>query len=219
MDEKKHKEGNHQNGVMTFLDRFLDVPEAKVTYLTKATFIDRVLSKTFLKLLPDWVTPNQITKFRLVSIPFIALLLLLGYYEIATILFLFAAFSDALDGALARTKRKITTWGTLYDPIADKLLIGTVSMIVILQYIGLHLAVTIIFIEILLVASAYHRYKGRVVPAKTMGKTKMILQCMGVIILLFYIVIGLPILLTIATYTLYLAVIFGLLSLLVFRSI
>ncbi len=205
--------------ILTFLDKFLNVPEAKVTYLTKTTLIDRFLEKTFLRLLPAHVTPNQITKFRLLTIPFIAILLLLDMYEVATVLFLFAAFSDALDGALARTSRKITTWGTLYDPIADKLLIGMVSVIVISRYVGTYTAVAILLIELMLIASSYYRYKGRVVPAKTMGKMKMILQCVGVILLLLYVLIGGSGLLVAATYTLYAAIAFGLLSLLVFRSI
>lgn len=208
-----------QNHIFTFLDRFLDVPEAKVTYLTKVTPIDRFLSKTFLRALPDSVTPNQITKFRLICVPFVAFLLASDLFAAGTVLFLFAAFSDALDGALARTKKKVTSWGTLYDPIADKLLIGAVSVIVVSKYVSLNLALAIIVIEILLVSSAYFRYKGRVVPAKTMGKSKMILQCLGVIALLFYIVLGFPSLLAVATYTLYAAVAFGLLSLFVFRSI
>ncbi|HEU5114415.1 MAG TPA: hypothetical protein VFT82_01460, partial [Candidatus Paceibacterota bacterium] len=87
------------------------------------------------------------------------------------------------------------------------------------KYISTYLALGIVVIEVLLVSSAYFRYKGRVVPAKTMGKTKMILQCLGIIVLLFYIVFEIPALLAIATYTLYLAIVFGLLSLLVFRSI
>lgn len=208
-----------QNPLVTFLDRFLDVPETKVTYLTKVTWIDRVLARVFLPLLSDGVTPNQITKFRLVSVPFVALLLALDLYLFGTILFLFAAFSDALDGALARTKKKVTTWGTLYDPIADKLLVGTVATIVISKHVSLYLALAIIVIEILLVSFSYYRYKGRIVPAKTMGKTKMVLQCLGIIALLFYILFGVPVLLTVATYLLYAAVAFALLSLFVFRSI
>ena len=217
--DKNESESKSHNVILTFLDRFLDVPEAKVTYLTRVTPIDRLIAFLFLPLIPKSITPNQITKFRLISIPFIAALLSLGFYTSGTILFLFSAFSDALDGALARTKKKITTWGTLYDPIADKLLVGAVSVIIVSKYISSYLALVIIVIEMLLVASAYFRYRGRVVPAKTMGKTKMILQCLGIIILLFYIVIGTPVLLTIATYTLYLAITFGLLSLFVFRSI
>ncbi len=209
---------NH-NSILTFLDRFLDVPEAKVTYLTRATAIDRFLARTFLPIIPSHVTPNQITKFRLVSIPFVAFFFVFDYYEAGTILFLFSAFSDALDGALARTKRKVTSWGTFYDPIADKLLIGTVSVIVVSKYIGLGLASAIVFLEILLVSLAYVRYKGKIVPAKIIGKTKMVLQCVGVIVLLLYVIFGFPVLLTIATYTLYLAIAFALLSLFVFRSI
>ncbi|HEY4500622.1 MAG TPA: CDP-alcohol phosphatidyltransferase family protein [Candidatus Paceibacterota bacterium] len=204
---------------MTFIDQFLDVPEAKVTYLTRATHIDRFLKTVFLPLIPSHVMPNQITKFRLISIPFVAFFFVFDYYEAGTILFLFSAFSDALDGALARTKKKVTSWGTFYDPIADKLLIGTVSVIVISKYIGLGLASAIVFLEILLVSLAYVRYRGRIVPAKTIGKTKMVLQCVGIIILLFYIILDIPVLLIIATYTLYLAIVFALLSLFVFRSI
>lgn len=209
---------NH-NPILTFLDKFLEAPETKVTYLTRATVIDRFLARTFLKFIPGHVTPNQITKFRLVSIPFVAFFFTFDYYEAGTILFLFSAFSDALDGALARTKRKVTSWGTFYDPIADKLLIGAVAVIVISRYVSLGLASAIIFLEILLVSLAYVRYRGRIVPAKIMGKTKMVLQCVGIIILLLYVVFGFPILLSVATYTLYLAVLFALLSLLVFRSI
>ncbi|MEN9621865.1 MAG: CDP-diacylglycerol--glycerol-3-phosphate 3-phosphatidyltransferase [Candidatus Parcubacteria bacterium] len=208
-----------QHPLLTFLDRFLDVPEAKVTYLTRETAIDRLMAKTFLKLLPRSVTPNQITKFRLLTIPFIALLLALDLYVVGTVLFLFSAFSDALDGALARTQKKITTWGTLYDPIADKLLIGAVSVIIVSKYISPYLALVIVLIEIFLVSSAYYRYKGKVVPAKTMGKTKMILQCLGIIMLLAFILFEIPLLLVFATYILYAAIVFGLLSLFVFRSI
>ena len=208
-----------QNPILTFLDRFLDVPETKVSYLTKVTFIDRIIAATFLKVIPEQVTPNQITKFRLISIPFVIFLFSFEYYQVGTILFLFSAFSDALDGALARTKKKVTSWGTFYDPIADKLLIGSVSIIVVSKYISLGLAASIILLEILLVSLAYVRYKGKIVPAKTMGKTKMVLQCFGVIFLLLSIVFNIPILLVIATYTLYLAIVFALLSLFVFRSV
>ncbi|MDE1874821.1 MAG: CDP-alcohol phosphatidyltransferase family protein [Patescibacteria group bacterium] len=216
MQEHEHE---RHNPVITFLDRFLDVPEAKVTYLTRVTPIDRFLAATLLKLLPPWVSPNEITISRLISIPFIVLLLGYGYYAAGAILFLFAALSDALDGALARTKRKITTWGTLYDPIADKLLVGSVAVIVISKYISGYLALAIVVIEFLLISSAYFRYKGRVVPAKTMGKTKMILQCVGIIVLLGYIVSGALALLMAATDILYLSIVFALLSLFVFRSI
>jgi CDP-diacylglycerol--glycerol-3-phosphate 3-phosphatidyltransferase len=204
---------------LTFLDRYLDVDEPKVTYLTKITWIDRILAASVLQLIPWNVRPNIITRFRLILIPFIAGFLITNHFTIGVVLFLFAAFSDALDGAMARTRHQITAWGTLYDPISDKLLIGITSLIVVSKYLSLELALSICFIEICLVSSAYFRYKGRIVPAKTMGKTKMVLQCLGLIVLLIGIILSAPVLLVIAEYILYLAIIFALLSLFVFRSI
>lgn len=203
----------------SFIDWFIDIPEPSVNYLTKPTVIDRILEKIFLPMLPDWVTPNQITKARILSIPLIVYFFLAGDYLPGTILFSLSAFSDALDGALARTKNKVTGWGMLYDPIADKILVGSVAMVVIAEFLSLYVATTIIFLEIMLVLSAYFRYKGKVVPAKTIGKTKMVLQCVGIMFILFYALTGTPVLLMIAEYILYLAITFALLSLFVFRSI
>lgn len=202
-----------------FLDRYMSVPETKVRYLTKVTLIDRLLAATLLKLVPWYVTPNQITRFRMVCVPLVAFFFLSDMYLVGSVLFVLAALSDALDGALARTTRNVTTWGIFYDPIADKLLIGTVSAIVITKFLSPLLALAIVFLEIMLVLSAYFRYKGKIVPAKTMGKTKMILQCVGVILLLLYVIFGGAHLLFAATYTLYAAIFFALLSLTIFRSV
>ena len=212
-------EDKEQKPKLTFLDRYLDVDEPKVTYLTRVTLIDKLLAASVLRLIPWNVRPNIITRFRLILIPFVAFFLLTNHFTVATILFLFAAFSDALDGAMARTRRQITAWGTLYDPISDKLLIGITSLIIVSKYLSVDLALIICFLEICLISSAYFRYKGRIVPAKSMGKIKMVLQCLGIIILLIAIISGAPIFLLIARYTLYLAVVFALLSLFVFRSI
>ena len=212
-------ENEEQKPKLTFLDRYLDIAEPKVTYLTKVTPIDRILSATVLELIPWTVRPNIITRFRMILIPFVAGFLLTNHFTIATVLFLFAAFSDALDGAMARTRHQISAWGTLYDPISDKLLIGTTALIIVSKYLSLDLAFTICFLEVCLVSSAYFRYKGRIVPAKSMGKIKMVLQCLGLIILLIGIISGLPVLLLVARYTLYLSIVFALLSLFVFRSI
>jgi CDP-diacylglycerol--glycerol-3-phosphate 3-phosphatidyltransferase len=212
-------QNEEQKPKLTFLDRYLDIDEPKVTYLTKVTWVDRLMAKTFLRLLPDAVTPNQITRVRLILIPFVAYFLLSDHFVTGMVLFLIAAFSDALDGALARTKHRITSWGTLYDPITDKLLIGITALIIVSKYLSVDLALAMCFIEICLVASAYIRYKGRIVPAKSMGKIKMVLQCLGIIVLLAAIVSGSPALLIVARYMLYVSIVFALLSLFVFRSI
>ncbi len=201
------------------IDRVFNVSESRAKYLAKVTWIDRVVAATILKLVPASVTPNQITLFRFATIPIIITLFLTGRFVAGTALFLFSAFSDMLDGALARTTNHITMWGIICDPLADKLLIGSVSLILVTRYVSGYLALAIVAIELTLMASAYYRYKGRVVPAKLVGKIKMILQCVGIIFILFYVLFSWPGFLIAAKYTLYTAVAFAISSLVVYRSI
>ena len=105
----------------------LNLVGARLEYLTHITAIDRFFAAAILPLIPRFMSPNRITIFRFASIPVIIFLLLADYYLAGTILFFFSALSDALDGALARTKHRITKWGIVADPIADKLLIGSVA--------------------------------------------------------------------------------------------
>ena len=204
---------------MSLIERVLNMSEARVKYLSKVTVIDRMLSAVFLRFIPESITPNRITLFRFISIPFIIYFLLADYLLFGTVLFVLSAFSDALDGARARTTKHITSWGILCDPFADKLLIGSVGIVMISKYVGAYLAMGIVFVEFLLVAFSYLRYKGRLVPAKTVGKLKMVLQCIGIIFILLFAILGLPWLLTVATYILYIALLFGLLSLLVYKTV
>ncbi len=210
---------NEKERKMTLLERVLNMSEARVRYFSKVTPIDRILAATLLKLIPESITPNRITLFRFITIPFILYFLLAEYMLLGTILFVISAFSDALDGARARVTKHITSWGILCDPFADKLLIGSVAMVMISKYINVYLAVAIVSIELLLVAFSYLRYKGHLVPAKTVGKLKMVLQCFGIGFVMLFALLGTPWLLVVATYILYVAVGFGLLSLFVYKTI
>jgi CDP-diacylglycerol--glycerol-3-phosphate 3-phosphatidyltransferase len=202
-----------------FKQKVLALAESRAKYLGKITPIDRWLKILFLGLIPKSVTPNHITVFRFITIPFIVVLLLDRHYLWATILFLFSAFSDALDGSLARTTGRITRWGILADPLADKLLVGSVSLILISRFLNWKLAAVIVALELLLIASAYYRYNGEVVPAKTTGKIKMVFQCVGISFLFFHVLFGGVIWLWLATVSLVLAVVFAILSLLIYKSI
>ena len=211
-----------EDKVTVRLDRILSLSvfdEPRPRYISKITIFDRFFNLTLLWLFPRSVRPNFFTVFRFVTVPFVAILLLAGDYVTGFWLFSISALSDALDGALARTRHQITDWGIVFDPIADKFLIGTVAIITISQAIDPALAATIVFLEILLVISSYYRFKGKLVPAKTVGKIKMILQCFGVAFLLLSLILASPLWLTVATYTLYTSILFALLSLVVYRSI
>ena len=216
LEKIKQKVNNKIEGKILAL-RIFDEP--RPNYISKVTIIDKILAVTILRLFPHFVRPNFLTIFRFISIPFIVFFLIHENYEIGIYLFAISAFSDALDGAIARTRNQITDWGIVFDPFADKLLIGSTSLIVISKFINPFLAWAIVSIEILLIIFSYLRFKGEIVPAKVVGKIKMILQSVGVGILLLSIIIGMPILVLISTYIFYLAIFFALLSLFVYRSI
>ena len=140
--------------------------EPRPNYVSKITIFDRILEKTFLKLFPVFVRPNFLTVFRFVSIPFVIFFLMHEDYEIGLWLFAISAFTDALDGAIARTRNMITDWGIVFDPFADKLLIGSVSVIVISKFISPVLAGMIVFIEICLVIFSYIRFFNTITKRK-----------------------------------------------------
>ncbi|HWY58280.1 MAG TPA: CDP-alcohol phosphatidyltransferase family protein [Terriglobales bacterium] len=73
--------------------------------------------------------PNQLTLLRMMFVPFIVINLVEGHYSSALILFVLAGMSDGLDGLLARTLKQQTILGQYLDPIADKLLLSTMFMV------------------------------------------------------------------------------------------
>lgn len=73
--------------------------------------------------------PNQLTLLRMAFLPFIVIDLVSGRYRSALILFVLAGLSDGLDGLLARTLKQQTLLGQYLDPIADKLLLSTVFLV------------------------------------------------------------------------------------------
>jgi cardiolipin synthase (CMP-forming) len=81
------------------------------------------------KLSQVFTAPNQLTLLRMVFVPFIVIHLLDKHYGWALILFIVAGFSDGLDGLLARKLHQQTLLGQYLDPIADKLLLSTMFLI------------------------------------------------------------------------------------------
>lgn len=73
--------------------------------------------------------PNQLTLLRMAFLPFIVIKLVEGHYVSALTLFVLAGLSDGLDGLLARTLKQQTLLGQYLDPIADKLLLSTMFLV------------------------------------------------------------------------------------------
>ena len=76
-----------------------------------------------------WTAPNQITLLRLIFIPFVIISVFDAHWRWALALLLAAAASDALDGLLARTLKQQTLLGQYLDPIADKLLLSSLFLV------------------------------------------------------------------------------------------
>jgi cardiolipin synthase len=76
-----------------------------------------------------FTAPNQLTLLRMIFVPFIVIYLVDGHYQWALVLFVLAGFSDGLDGLLARRLHQQTLFGQYLDPIADKLLLSTMFLV------------------------------------------------------------------------------------------
>ncbi len=156
--------------------------------VTLFSSVDHFLYHSLIRHFPKWITPNHLTVFRFVTIPFLIFLLVSEQYGLAIPLFVVSALSDAFDGALARQTNQVTEWGKIFDPLADKLLIGSVAGISMVRFLGVGITSTIIGIELLLILTAwYKRYvQKKKIEAGKIGKMKMVLQSVGVGLLLVY---------------------------------
>lgn len=175
---------------------------------------DRFYSWTVLKLVPASVTPNQITMFRLVSTPVVVVLAVMEYYRLALLCFLLLAFSDTVDGSLARVRNHVTSWGKVFDPVADKVLVGSLVIVLVIQHLGAGLALVLLSIEVLFLLFGWYKVKSGVeVQANRFGKIKMFLQVIGVSLLFFGLITGFHGLFHISAQTFYLAIVFAVVSL------
>ncbi len=105
---------------------------------------------------------------------------------IAACIFVVAAVTDLLDGYLARRRGQVTSLGKLLDPIADKLLVLS-GLILLVQFdrVPAVIAILIIAREVAVTgARAVAASQGIVLAAETLGKYKMVLQVIAIVMLI-----------------------------------
>jgi cardiolipin synthase (CMP-forming) len=78
---------------------------------------------------PLHATPNLLTVLRICLAPFLVSAILESRYRLSFALFVAAGLTDALDGTLARWLSQRTTLGQYLDPVADKLLLSTLFVV------------------------------------------------------------------------------------------
>ncbi len=137
--------------------------------------------------------PNLLTLLRIVLVPVFALLYLMPggtLYHWAGLLFGLAAFTDWLDGYLARRLGQTTRFGAFLDPVADKLIVVTALILLIGQHANLWLTlpgIVIVSREIFISAlrewMAEMNRRGLVAVTKV-SKVKTTLQMVAIAVLL-----------------------------------
>jgi CDP-diacylglycerol--glycerol-3-phosphate 3-phosphatidyltransferase len=133
--------------------------------------------------------PNSLTLLRIFLVPFLVVVLLTkfdGREAWGLGIFLVATATDFLDGWLARRRGQITTFGTLLDPIADKLLISAVFISLVELGLAPSWMVVIIVGREFAVSGlrAIASGQGIVIPASGWGKAKMLSQIIAASLLI-----------------------------------
>lgn len=148
-------------------------------------------TQKIVKHFPDFITPNLLTWLRILLLPVIIILIVRDKFISALIIFIIAYTLDFLDGPLARVKNKVSTYGALLDPFADKLvflpvlfLIGWQALPPALLFAILILELGLVFLSTVLKSIAKKlKYKLKI-EANIYGKCKMFFQVGGVFVLL-----------------------------------
>lgn len=150
--------------------------------------------------------PNKISLTRICMIPVFVLVFFLDgilpfNYGIAAIIFAVAAFTDFLDGHIARSRGLVTNLGKFLDPIADKVLVATAMILLLTMknslfavykgienplYIITAISICVILARELII-SAFRQIaaaNGIVMAAEKLGKYKTVCQDVSIFVLI-----------------------------------
>jgi len=134
--------------------------------------------------------PNLLTLLRICLAPFLVAAVLEGHYALSFGLFVVAGLTDALDGTLARLLKQRSQLGEYLDPVADKLLLSTLFLV--LTHMGLIPArVTVLVfgrdVGILVVSALLYAAVGRreFIPS-LLGKANTLVQVSAVAAVLLH---------------------------------
>lgn len=147
--------------------------------------------------------PNQITLFRIILIPVFVLAFYLPFswqHILACGIFTLAALTDILDGYLARKLEQTSSLGAFLDPVADKLMVAVVLVLLVQRNPDIYFALpAAVIIGREITVSALREWMAkigarRMVAVSIWGKIKTIAQMVSLGFLIFREpVLGLPV--------------------------
>ena len=135
----------------------------------------------------NWNLPNALTTVRILLVPVYVVLLMqdtVGTRVAACVIFVVAALTDRWDGHIARTRGLVTTFGTMLDTLADKILV--VAALVMLSWLGeVPWWVTIVLVvrEFGIMALKSVLSRREVIAPSSGGKLKAVLQMVALAVL------------------------------------
>jgi CDP-diacylglycerol--glycerol-3-phosphate 3-phosphatidyltransferase len=152
--------------------------------------------------------PNILTFFRILVIPFLALVFYLPVswgHLAASVLFTLACITDWLDGYLARSLKLATKLGAFLDPVADKVLVSIVLILVVgepqFQFISISSSVYAMPVAVItipaaiivsreIIVSALREWMAEIgkrtsVAVSHLGKIKTTIQMVALVVLLY----------------------------------
>ena len=139
--------------------------------------------------------PNKLTIFRIILVPILVIIPLIGIKQewsgipitwiLVDIVFIIASITDKLDGYIARSRNQVTTFGNFLDPLADKILVLS-AMLLLVEDGRLPAWIPIIVLAREFVVSGYRLVAvekgGIVISASKWGKLKTVTQMIAIIL-------------------------------------
>lgn len=139
---------------------------------------------------PLRTAPNLLTVLRICLAPFLVAAILENRFGLGFALFVAAGLTDALDGVLARVLRQRTVLGQYLDPVADKLLLSTLFLVLMHKGLIPTTVTVLVFgrdVAILLVAAILYAVAGRrEFGPSIFGKANTVAQVTAVAVVLLH---------------------------------
>jgi CDP-diacylglycerol--glycerol-3-phosphate 3-phosphatidyltransferase len=138
--------------------------------------------------------PTAITLFRIALIPLFVLVFYLPFSwanVVATVIFAIASFSDWVDGYLARSMQLESSFGAFLDPVADKLMVVVVIVLLVEANPSIYVALpSIVIVAREISISALREWMAQLGASTTVkvsfiGKTKTVAQMLALGFMIF----------------------------------